>query len=161
MLKSFEQKKGNKKIESEEATHVSISYSVLDYNFGPCMNNIKMRNSSNRDASLLKWWLFDIVCMIRTLYYFKTYYMGLPGNVSIKSLLIQPIPFPKALYTIYCVFFSLFVCSPAVTIALPFQICLLITFFDSSSVLDNVVVCIRKKKQKMKIIHVKFYLCSW
>lgn len=63
-----------------------ISYSDWTIIRGPCMNNIKMRNSSNRDALLLKWWLFDIMsifCCFLCVWYVK-FIMGLSGNVSIK-----------------------------------------------------------------------------
>jgi len=73
-----------------------ISYSDWTIIRGPCMNNIKMRNSSNRDALLLKWWLFDIMsmfCCFLCVWYVK--FMGLSGNVSIKHS-SQPIPFPQS-----------------------------------------------------------------
>lgn len=63
-----------------------ISYSYWTIIRGPCMNNIKMRNSSNRDALLLKWWLFDIMsifCYFLCVWYVK-FILGLSGNVSIK-----------------------------------------------------------------------------
>ena len=63
-----------------------ISYSDWTIIRGPCMNNIKMRNSSNRDALLLKWWLFDIMsifCYFLCVWYVK-FILGLSGNVSIK-----------------------------------------------------------------------------
>ena len=123
---------------------------------GPCMNNIKMRNSSNRDASLLKWWL-SISCVWYVLYIIlKLITWACLVNVSIKSLLIQPIPFPKAF--VLCLFF---VCSPAVTIALPFQICLLITSFFSILRWCLIMLWFAYVKKNRNSFMWNFYLCSW